>query len=56
VLTGPPDTIGLSGDDSYPLSTGGNIDITLSATAYQTAQSSSSKYTINCGYSSNEFK
>ena len=56
VLTGPPDTIGLSGEDSYSLSAGESIDITLIATAYQTAKSGSNKYTIHCGSSSNEIK
>jgi hypothetical protein len=51
VIWGPPDTILLGGSDLYPITAGGSIDITITATAYQIAKTGSNKYIVNCGNS-----
>ena len=52
VLWGPPDTISLRGEALYPIVAGGSTDITITATAYQIAETGSHKYVVDCGNSS----
>jgi hypothetical protein len=53
LLMGPPETIGLCGEDRYPVPAGSSIIITISAVAYDIAARGPHRYVVDLGYSFN---